>query len=223
MKKKILTVVAHPDDEVLGVGGTLALHSHNGDEVYVLILADGEGSRGDARQNEVAGRKVAAQNAAKALGVKEVFFADFADNQMDTVAILEVIKVIEAHFKKIKPDVVYTHHHGDLNVDHRIVFEAVLTASRPIKGGVYPKQIYCFETVSSTEWSPRRDFTPSVYKNIESVFEKKIKALECYDGEMRDFPHPRSYEVIRALAQLRGSEVALNCAESFECIRDIQD
>lgn len=222
MKKKILTVVAHPDDEVLGVGGTLASRSDQGDEVYVLILADGENSRDEIAKGAIEGRQAAAQKAAAILGVKEVFFENFPDNQMDKLPLLEIIKAVEGRIKAIKPDVVYTHHHSDLNVDHRIVFEAVMTASRPIKGGAYPRKIYAFETLSSTEWAVHRNFIPNVYKNIEQTLERKMKALECYAAEMRDAPHPRSYDVVRALACLRGGEAALHAAEAFVCVRDIQ-
>jgi N-acetylglucosamine malate deacetylase 1 len=222
MKKKILTVVAHPDDEVLGAGGTLASRSDHGDEVYVLILADGENSRDDVAKGAIEGRQDAAKKAAAILGIKEVLFENFPDNQMDKLPLLEVIKKVEGHIRAIKPDVIYTHHHSDLNVDHRIVFEAVMTASRPVKGGFYPRKIYAFETLSSTEWAVSRNFVPNVYKNIEQTLERKIKALECYASEMRNAPHPRSYDVVRSLACLRGSEAALHAAEAFVCIRDIQ-
>lgn len=223
MTKNILAVVAHPDDEILGVGGTLCKHAQDGDAVFVLILADGESSRDDGGDaGKINARQDSAQKAASILGVKELFFSDFPDNRMDSVVFLDIIKVVEQNISKIKPDVIYTHHGGDLNVDHRLTFEAVVTASRPIQGGAYPKEIYGFETLSSTEWGIHGGFEPSVYVDIDGVFKKKMAALKAYESEMRSFPHPRSYEAVEALAKLRGSTVALNMAESFTCIRNIK-
>ncbi len=224
MTKNILAVVAHPDDEILGVGGTLCKHARDGDSVTVLILADGESSRDDGDDaGKIGARQKAAKKAGEILGVQNVFFSDFPDNRMDSVVLLDIIKVVESHFTKIKPDVVYTHHGGDLNVDHRLTFEAVMTASRPIQGGAYPKEIYTFETLSSTEWGVHGAFVPNVYVDIEEVFDQKLAALKVYESEMRPFPHPRSYEAVEALAKLRGSTVALNIAEAFACIRNIKD
>lgn len=222
MKKNILIVVAHPDDEVLGVGGAIANHTESGDIVSVLIMADGEASRGDIKKDTIEGRQSSARKSASILGVQNIFFEAFPDNQMDEVALLYIVRAIEAHVKVVKPDVIYTHHGGDLNIDHRIVFEAVMTASRPIKGSFYPKQIYCFETVSSTEWGIHKDFIPNTYIDVENVFYKKLNALKCYESEMRDFPHPRSYEAVETLAKMRGSVVAIKLAEAFMCIRDIK-
>ena len=223
MKKNILVAVAHPDDEVLGVGGTIKKHADKGDAVFVLFMADGEKSRASAVNNDVSARQDAANKVAKILGIKETYFADFPDNRMDEIALLDVAKYFEEYIAKIKPDVIYTHHGGDLNVDHRMVFEAVMTAARPIKGNAYPKQIYCFETLSSTEWGIHKGFQPDTFINIEEQMSAKIDALKEYDNEMRDFPHPRSYQAVEALAKLRGSVVALNAAEAFTCIRNIQD
>lgn len=224
MTKNILAVVAHPDDEILGVGGTLCKRAGDGDSVYVLILADGESSRdGGGDTGKINARQEAAKRAASILDVREVFFSDFPDNRMDSVVLLDIIKVVEQRISKINPDVIYTHHGGDLNVDHRLTFEAVMTASRPIQGGSYPKEIYGFETLSSTEWGVHGGFEPSVYIDIEDVFDKKLAALKVYESEMRPFPHPRSYDAVEALAKLRGSTVALNRAEAFACLRNIKD
>lgn len=223
MKKNILVIAAHPDDEILGVGATSALHAAQGDNVYALIMAEGETSRGPTEQAKLDHLKTSALKAAAILGVCDVFFADFPDNRMDSVDLLDVIKVIEGYIQKISPYIIYTHHGGDLNKDHQVIFEAVITASRPIKGNHYPREIYCFETLSSSEWGVSQPFRPNTYVNVDSVFEKKLDALKCYESEMREFPHPRSYEAVAALAKLRGCEVALQYAEAFSCIKKIKD
>lgn len=222
MKKIVLVVVAHPDDEVLGVGGSLVNHVKDGDDVYVVFMTNGEDSRDNVNNDKITIRNEGAHNASKIIGVNQIFFEDFPDNKMDSVAILDVIKVVENYIDNLNPSIIYTHHNSDINIDHRVVFEAVITASRPIRGNKYPKEIYCFETLSSTEWGAHRNFAPNIYKNIEDVFDIKIRALECYKNEMRAFPHPRSYEVVESLAKLRGSEVALKYAEAFMCIRNIK-
>lgn len=224
---KILVVAAHPDDEILGVGGTVARRTAAGDEAWALILGEGQTSRWDKR--EAAAREVVESlhqdtlEAAKIIGYKEVFFEDLPDNRFDSVDLLDVVKKIEQYIKKLRPDVVYTHHDGDLNIDHRITCAGVLTATRPV-GECSVKEVYQFETLSSSEWNFGRTgaattFLPNVFVDIEEFFTAKCAAMQKYHSELCEFPHPRSLDMLRILAQGRGSMVGLHYAEAFEAAR----
>ena len=229
MKERVLVIAAHPDDELLGCGGTIALHSLVGDDVSIIIAAEGATSRGDINQenifeNETNYLKECSQNAAALLGVKNVKMLELPDNRMDSLDRLDLIKLIEFNLNRIKPTVVYTHHSGDLNVDHRRLHEAVVTACRP-KPNFFVKRILTFETLSSTEWQSNGNgafFQPNWYVDISSVLEKKINALSFYESEICDWPHPRSKEAIAILAKYRGSQVGKNAAEGFFLLRNIQ-
>lgn len=215
----VLVVAAHPDDEVLGCGGTLALHAENGDEVHVLILADGETSRQEGK--EVSERWACADRAATVLGIKLFKILGFPDNQLDRIALLEIVREIESAIVQLKPTVIYTHHGGDLNIDHQVSCRAVMTACRPLPG-LTVNSIYTFETVSSTEWAiPQLDkmFRPVRAIEISDTMQKKMAALKCYDSEMRAVPHARSYEVVECLAKLRGAQFGLPNAEVFDVLR----
>jgi LmbE family N-acetylglucosaminyl deacetylase len=217
----VMVVAAHPDDEVLGCGGTLARHAENGDKVHVLILADGETSRQQA--GEVSERWACADRAANILGIRLHKILGFPDNQLDKIALLEVVREIELAISQLKPTVVYTHHGGDLNIDHQIACRAVMTACRPLPGSTV-NAIYTFETVSSTEWGvPQLDpmFMPVRVVDISDTMQKKMAALQCYDAEMRPFPHARSYEAIEHLARLRGTQSGIKAAEVFGVMRQI--
>ena len=221
--KNILIIAAHPDDETYGVGGTIVNHVKNGDNVEVLILTDGV----TARHNEIEKQKQAALNACKILGVKEVYFAGLPDQKLDSLPLLEIIIPINDLIKKNKPEIVYTHHGGDVNQDHRTVFDATMVAVRPV--GTYPvKKVLCYEVPSSTEWAPPLEhwiFRPNVYVDINKVLDIKLKAInaytETYISEVPEFPHPRSKEAVRIYAQQRGVTVGINAAETFFLIRDI--
>ena len=222
---KVLVVAAHPDDEVLGCGGTIAKLSPNVD-IYTLILGEGITSRDisdEEKKEELKELKKQSEEANKILGVKKVFFENFPDNKFDTVPLLDIIKRIEDYISKIKPDIIYTHHYGDLNVDHRITFNAVLTACRPQENSIV-KMIYTFEVLSSTEWNNQTQcniFIPNTYIDILKTIDKKLEAMQCYKGEIRDYPHPRSLEGMKILAQKRGLEVGLKFAEAFCLLREI--
>lgn len=220
--KTILAIAAHPDDEALGVAGTLARHAAEGDAVHIVFLADGEGARGS--KDNLSERRDAAQKAGDILGAKSVSFHDFPDNQMDTVPLLDVAQAVEKIIDEVKPQIIYTHHGGDLNVDHQVTHRAVLTACRPMpESGI--EEIYGFEVLSSTEWaSPDQDtsFRPTHHVDISDYYDQKKKSLKCYDAEMRAFPHARSYEAVEALAVLRGAQVGLKKAESFTCLRSVR-
>lgn len=227
MNKRILVVAAHPDDEILGCGGTMSLHSQKGDEVYVLILGEGVTSRDEERdrarrEKEIADLKCQVEAANKIIGTKKTFLFDFPDNRFDSVPLLDIVKVVERIKKEIEPDVVYTQHRGDLNIDHRVTFQAVLTAFRPLESE-RAKEIYSFEVTSSTEWSLGKEtfFIPNRFIDIKDTMGKKINAMRAYSDEIREFPHPRSQDTMEALARVRGSVVGLECAEAFEIIRQV--
>ncbi len=221
--KRVLVVAAHPDDEVLGCGGTMAALAQAGHEVYVLILGEGVTSRDEirdplARAKEIEALRQAARKAAQILGAKEVFFEDLPDNRFDTVPFLEIVKKIERIKTKVRPEIIFTHYEGDLNIDHQITARAVMTATRPLPGEtVYA--LMAFETLSSTEWHPTTVFLPSCYENISSTLVQKMEALKVYEVELRSFPHPRSPEGIKALARKRGTEIGVTAAEAFQMMR----
>lgn len=227
--KKVLTVVAHPDDEVLGCGGTIAKHTKQGDEVYCLILGEGMTSRysqqGEAeRRGELKQLRAQAEQAARILGIKEAFFMDFPDNCFDTVPLLDIVKVVENLINRLQPEIMYTHHGGDLNIDHQIAQRAVLTATRPLKDCPV-KEIYAFEVPSSTEWAfeqSERVFRPNVFVDISETFDKKIKALKAYQGENREYPHPRSTKALEIIARYWGVSVGRELVEAFRLVRWIR-
>lgn len=227
--EKILVIAAHPDDEVLGCGGTIAKHSRRGDLVYCLILGGGIASRSIPGGNESIAEEqsllqAATRQAAKILGITEMFFEDFPDQRYDSVDFLRIVQAIEKIKQEIQPTIVYTHHQGDLNLDHQIVFRAALTAFRPLPGESV-KNFYSFEAPSSTEWgAPNRSdyFKPNVFVDVSETFDKKLEALCAYQSELREYPHPRSAQALEALARMRGAAVGKVRAESFELIREIK-
>lgn len=221
MSKTILVVAAHTDDEALGCGGTIARHVAEGDQVHLLFMTDGVGSR-DALDEAAKERQKAAQQAALVLGVTSSTNLYFPDNCMDSVALLDIVKEIEAKIEAIQPQVIYTHHLGDLNIDHQITHKAVLTACRP-QPNFCVKEIYAFEVLSATEWnSPNTEpFMPNVFIDITNHLSTKIKALQAYAEEMREAPHSRSYEHIEVLAKHRGYMVGVEAAEGFMLVRKI--
>lgn len=221
---KILVVAAHPDDEVLGAGGTILKHAQSGDQVSILLLGDGVTSRG-AGPAEIKARQDQASRAAKRLGIKKVFLEALPDNKFDSVPLLEIVKKVEMVLDQIKPSVVYTHFGNDLNIDHRLTFQAVMTACRP-QPKFFVKKILSFEVLSSTEWQAKKKnklFCPTEYNDIGKFIDKKIKAIEIYSDELKAYPHPRSKEGIKILAQYRGLEVGFKYAEAFEIVRNIID
>ena len=222
-KKKILIVVAHPDDEILGVGGTILKHVKKGDEVNILILGEGETSRNS--NANIKKRERQAKKVAKLLDAKNLFLEKLPDNEFDSVPLLEIIKKIESVINKVRPNIVYTHFPYDLNVDHRLTFQAALTACRP-QPGFFVKKILTFETPSSTEWQVKKRkeaFCPTEYNNITDFIDKKIEILKIYKDELKKYPHPRSIEGVRTLAQYRGIEVGYKYAEAFQLIRNLHD
>lgn len=222
----ILVVAAHPDDEILGCGGVLAAHVAEGDTVHVLIVAEGATSRDfrrdpQGRELELTALKAAASRAAVAIGAEVPRMLGLPDNRLDTLPLLDVVKPIEAVVEAVSPEVVYTHHSGDLNIDHRIVHRATVTACRPLPSRPV-RAIYAFETLSSTEWqSGGEAFQPQRWVDIEPFLRCKLRALEAYSAEIRPFPHPRSREAVEALAHVRGAAAGLEAAECFMVVREI--
>ena len=225
---KILVIAAHPDDEVLGCGATAARLVVEGHEVHFAILGEGLTSRHADRSAADAAKLSAlhqqAHAAATKLGVRSVTLRKLPDNRLDTVPLLEVVKIVEELVDGLQPEVIYTHHGGDLNVDHGVIHRAVLTATRPVAGQPV-QQIYAFEVPSSTEWAFQRlepVFRPNVFVDVTRTLEAKIAAMECYESEARKFPHPRSPEALRAIAMRWGSVAGCGAAEAFELVRSIR-
>jgi N-acetylglucosamine malate deacetylase 1 len=216
--EKILVVSAHPDDETLGLGGTIKLHSLSGSNVYVLNFADGESARKKSMKN-ILKRKKEGKKAAAILGIKETKFLDYEDQKLDTIPILELSKHIESAIKKWNPSIIYTHFWGDVNQDHRVLFEATIIAARPTPNSKI-KKIICYETPSSTEWGYQQ-FNPNYFIDISKVKKIKIKAFQQYKDEIKSFPHPRAEEAIMNRSKYWGSSVGIKNAEAFFILRDI--
>jgi len=216
--KNILVVASHPDDEVLGCGGTLYNLKKKGAKISVLFLSDGESSRKHPKIKQlILDRKKQALKAGKILGIKNITFGDFPDNSMDTIPMLKVIQFIEKKIKEIKPDVIFTHFESDLNIDHQITSKAVITACRPIKNQTV-KSVIFFEVLSSSEWNisiKNKSFKPNYFVDISKSLKFKLKALKLYKREMRKWPHPRSIQGVKLLSKTRGSSVGLSNAEAF--------
>lgn len=224
--KNVLVIAAHPDDELLGEGGTIRKLANQGVCCRTIIIGEGITSRKNHREeadfHKLDCLKKCAENAAKIIGYTSIDFCGLPDNRLDDMNLLDIIKIVSAYVDKYKPDTIFTHHHGDLNIDHRIVCEAVLTACRPV-GDYVVKRIYSFETPSSTEWNYtyREPFMPSVYFNISETLEAKINGMLCYESESAIYPHPRSSEALRGLAIFRGSNVGFDKAEAFMLLREV--
>ena len=223
----ILVIAAHPDDEVLGVGATVARHVENGDLVYCYILGEGQTSRWakreDADVNKVISLHRSTLGSAAILGFHDVFFENYPDNRFDHLDLLDITKNIEKRVTELKPQIIYTHHYGDLNLDHRITFNATLTATRPL-ANCPVQEIYAFETLSSTEWNFSYGdacFKPNVFYDISPWFYKKIDAMKEYETELCEYPHPRSIKTIELNAQKWGSVVGRSFVEPFELIRKV--
>lgn len=230
MNDTVLVIAAHPDDEILGCGGAMARHIKQGDNVISVILAEGITSRDkirnrDIHENELSELAKAAKKANEILGVKTLRMFDLPDNRMDSIDRLDIVKVVESFIEEYKPDIVYTHHNGDVNIDHRRIQEAVITACRPIPGNHFVKRILFFETASSTEWMTPHSapaFLPNWYVDISETLTDKLKALEAYESEMREWPHARSIKALEYLGKWRGANIGVNAAEAFILGRNIE-
>jgi len=221
--KTILVVAAHPDDEVLGCGGTIAKLTQQGLKVYVVFLADGESSRGNIVDidNLILQRKKNAMKALKVLGCTSVDFLDFPDNRLDSLDLLDVVKRIEGFIDAYKPYKIFTHYAHDLNIDHQITHNAVVTACRP-KPGYCVRELLFFEVPSSTEWGLFKTFSPNYFVDISDTLSLKINALNAYKNELQPFPHPRSIKAVESLACYRGVSSGCRAAEAFIIGRKIE-
>lgn len=223
MNKTILAIAAHSDDEALGCAGTLARHSAQRDNVHIIFMTNGVGARQSVNPDDEVKRNSSAENAAKLLKARSVSYLSFPDNAMDSVSLLSITQELETLISRIQPEVIYTHHHGDLNIDHRLTQQAVLTACRPLPESSI-KEIYAFEVLSSTEWQQPgvNAFTPDVFVDISEHIKDKMNVIEQYSDEMRESPHSRSKENVKALALYRGHCSGVQYAEAFKLIRLIR-
>lgn len=225
--KRVLVVVAHPDDEVLGCGGTIPLLVKNGHQVTIAILGTGQTSRfasaSDASPDLLTALQADSRVAASILGAQVLVHRQLPDNRFDSVPLLDVVKVVEQLVDEFGPDEIYTHHHGDLNVDHGVVNRAVLTATRP--SPLMPvKAVYACEVASSTEWAfgaAGAGFVPNVFHDISTTLECKVAAMEAYGSEARPYPHPRSPDALRASARKWGTVAGFEAAEPFVLLRSL--
>lgn len=230
--KRALIAVAHPDDEVLGCGATIAELTREGCEVHIAILGEGATSRNSHRElssdnvlgHEVRRLQTQARRASTILGSQDPFFYGLPDNRFDTIPLLDIIKIVENLIEEIQPEAVFTHHSTDLNIDHTLLNRAVVTATRPTAGSPVT-DVYAFETLSSTEWSFQYNdtiFRPNVFVDVSHTLELKIQALLQYADEVRAFPHPRSPRAVEATAVRWGSVAGFSKAEAFQLIRSLR-
>lgn len=222
MADTTLIIAAHPDDEILGCGGTIAKLARAGEEVHIAILAEGLTSRDDTRDRSLHADELdtlgqVAKRAGALLGAASVELLAYPDNRMDSVDRLDVTKTIEKLIARYQPTTVYTHHVGDVNIDHRRIHEAAIPACRPQPGHCLSELLF-FEVASSTEWQPPGSapaFQPNVFVDISETLEQKLEALKIYDSEMRPWPHPRSIRAVEHQARWRGATVGVEAAEAF--------
>lgn len=226
MKKRVLVSIAHPDDEVLGCGGTIAKHVSKGDEVFCICMTDGVGARIlKKKSKDVSERKKAALAASKKLGFiwLDDYCANFPDNGLDSIKLLEIIRVIERAKLKVNPHIVYTHDSNDLNIDHKLVSDATMTAFRPHEGEIC-ESIFAIEIPSASDYGSYKNssnFNPNYYVDISQTWTKKFNALKCYGKEMKKYPNSRSFKGLKILAEYRGTQVGIKKAEAFKILRQI--
>lgn len=225
---RILVVAAHPDDEVLGCGASMAKWADAGAEVHVAILGEGATSRyagrADGNRTELDVLEGDARAAAKIIGVKDITFHGLPDNRFDSLDLLDVVKVVEGLLTSIAPSIVLTHHGSDLNVDHQICYRAVLTATRP-KPGQAVKELLAFEVASSTEWGFQTIepvFQANYFVDVGATLSRKVTAIKAYATEICAFPHPRSAEGVEAIARRWGTVVGCSAAEAFQLVRGVK-
>ena len=214
MPKRVLVVAAHPDDELLGCGGTVALHARAGDSVTSVIVCEGESLRYGPKG---VGQGDHTRRAAAVLGVADIRTLGFADQRLDTLSLLDIIQPLERIVREVRPQIVYCQFGGDANLDHAIVFKAQLVATRPVEPWI--EAVYAFDTASSTEWGYPRTFVPDTWVEITETLEQKLAAMACYESEVRDYPHPRSLQALRHRAHAWGNQACMDAAEVFMTVR----
>lgn len=217
----VVVVASHPDDEVLGVGGTLALHALQGAKVFPIIVADNNSLRYDEQHN--AALKDACRRCCATLGIEEPEFLGFPDQGLDTFSQVEINRALEERLQRHAPRVVYTHHSGDMNRDHQVLHDCTLVACRP-KPGAFVRQVLAYSVPSSSDWAPQvpgRSFVPNWFVDISATLTRKLSALGHYESETPPFPHPRSLRAVEAQARFWGSSVGVEAAEPFVLMRNV--
>jgi LmbE family N-acetylglucosaminyl deacetylase len=217
--KNIFVVSAHPDDEVIGAGGTIAAHAARGDSVFIAIVADGASVQFPNQPDKISLKQEQARKAAEILGAKEVFFGLFPDQRLDSVPLLAVNQFVEGIARRVEPQIIYTHHFADLNADHRIVYEATAVAARPFSLPSF-ERLLCY-AVDTLTHAGQGTPTFNVYSDISQTLEVKLKAMQVYQTEVRPYPHPRSLEALRYSAQRNGAMVGLEAAEVFQSLLEV--
>ena len=224
--KRVLVIAAHPDDEVLGVGGTVAKMTEQGVECHLLIVTDGSSSqyRDSGRLHEIIeAKKMETKESSDLLGFKSIYYGELPDMKLDVTPHIAINQVIEKVINVVLPDTVFTHFWGDVNRDHQEVYKSTLVATRPVMGQVV-KELYCYKVPSSTEWTPNKAdtmFMPNYFVDIEKFAEQKYKAFACYSTELREYPHPRSVQYLRETDKAVGLKVGLLAAEEFVLLRKL--
>jgi LmbE family N-acetylglucosaminyl deacetylase len=214
--RSIVVIAAHPDDELLGCGGTVALHVRAGDRVTLVLACEGESLRYGA---DGVGQKAHIDCAAEKLGVRDIRHLGFADQRLDTITLTDLIAPLERVLRETRPSIVYVQYGGDVNRDHQLLFQAALVATRPTEE--YIAAVYAFDTASSTEWAYPRSFVPDTWIDIGATLDVKLDAMSCYTSELRDYPHPRSIEALRHKARAWGNQTCLDAAEVFMTVRAV--
>lgn len=224
--KNVLLIAAHPDDEVLGMGGTIAKLVKEGKAVNVLIVTDGSSSQyrdSDHLAEIIEAKKKETRKCADVLGVRDIYYGGLPDMKLDCTPHIDINQAIERVIDKVQPDTVFTHFWGDVNMDHQNVYKSTLVTVRPVLGQVV-KELYCYKVPSSTEWTPNKAdtmFMPNYFVDIEQYAEQKYKAFACYSTELRDYPHPRSVRYLRESDKAAGLRVGVLAAEEFVMLRKL--
>lgn len=224
--KKVLVIAAHPDDEVLGMGGTIAKMVDLGYEIHLLIVTDGSTSQYKGCHNInkiIAEKRVETKKCAEILGIQTILYGNLPDMKLDVVPHIDVNTVIEQAIDEIKPTIVFTHFFGDVNLDHQCVYRSTMVATRPVYGQSV-REVYCYAVPSSTEWNgnlPVSTMMSNVFVDISDYREKKYNAFEEYKTEVRDYPHPRSIQYLEQCDTVRGLKVGLASAEEFLLVRKL--
>ena len=216
MGDRILVIAAHPDDELLGCGGTIALHTRAGDHVTAAVACEGESLHyGEDTQEQ----RTHIEAAARALGTEQTRLLGFPDQKLDKITLTEIITPLEILVREVRPKTIYCQHGGDINRDHELLFKALLVATRPTE--TFIESIYAFDTASSTEWAFPRTFIPDTWVDISSTLHVKLEAMNCYKRELREYPHPRSLQALEFRAKAWGNQTCLEAAEVFMTVRRV--
>lgn len=214
---RVLVIAAHPDDEILGCGGTCALHTEAGDYVHVLVVCEGESLRYKGKNVD---QHSQSSQAAAILGIEDITCLSFPDQRLDTYTLTEIISPLEKKIRAYQPNIIYCQYGGDINKDHALLFQAALVAARPTEKCI--EAVYSFYTASSTEWAYPRSFIPDTWVDISPTLERKLMALSCYHSELRPYPHPRSLQSLKNQANFYGNQCCLDAAEVFMTIRRLR-